>query len=139
MTEESITATSPAGVQFTVPCIPGKTSDGFHSFDELYWQRSILFAALLKNNPSRSWRSLKHHDGSNFEGWFIAGMILGEHQNKPITYHMPIGLWDILEGVPVLDLAFEWDGHTSGDVIERLTEWISSTTINSCSPIWETE
>lgn len=105
--------------------------------DELYEHQFALFAALIKHDPCRSWRSLKHHDGSSVkDGWFIAGMLLGEHNEKQITYHLPIKLWSILEGVPVIERSFKWDGHTSSDVIERLKDWTRGSTINYCYPIW---
>lgn len=36
----------------------GDLSDGFHTFNELYYQRMILFAALVKAYKSKAWKSL---------------------------------------------------------------------------------
>lgn len=97
-------------------------SDGYHSFDELYDHRHALFIALMRSHQSMSWRSRRHDDGSGFDGWFIAGMHL---PTGDITYHLPERLWGALDGVKELDLAPKWDGHTSADVVKRLSNWNS--------------
>lgn len=99
----------------------GKISDGYHTFDELYAHRILLFVCLLKSYPSISWKSKFHDDGSSFDGWFIAGMMLS---SGDITYHIPDRYWDMLEKIKVLDNAPKWDGHTPDDVIKRLSEWV---------------
>lgn len=106
--------------KLTIPCEVGEISDGYHTFNELYEHRCVLFLALMKCNVERSWVSKKHHDESCFEGWFIAGMNL---PTGPITYHLPMKYWDtILDKVccEILNCAPPWDGHTSNQVIERI-------------------
>jgi hypothetical protein len=76
--------------------VNGNTSDGYHTFNELYEHRIALFIALVLCNPLISWRSKLHDDGTSFEGWFIAGMHL---PTGDITYHLPMSDWDKLEGV----------------------------------------
>lgn len=121
---KGVTVTSESGVTSFVPCNPGETSDGYHTIDELYEHRFLLFAALMKNVPRGAWRSRLHADGSSYPGWFVAGMELPSMSgNTSITYHMPDRLWDLLDNIPVLDHAPEWDGHTSQDVLERLEQW----------------
>jgi hypothetical protein len=97
-------------------------SDGYHTFDELYKHRNILFCVLLsvltsENYKLPCWKSKKHSDGTMFEGdsgWFIAGI------GDSITYHMPINpYWDLLD-VEELETAPKWNGHTSNDVLENL-------------------
>lgn len=99
---------------------PGQISDGFHTFDELYSHRIILFISLMKCNKSISWKSRLHDDGSSFDGWFISGMNL---KQGTITYHIPERFWDMLSDVETLDVAPKFDGHTSDDVIKRLKQW----------------
>ena len=41
----------------------GEFSDGFHTFNSLYHQRLILFAALVNTFPTLAWKSHKHSDG----------------------------------------------------------------------------
>lgn len=102
--------------------ITGETSDGYHTFNELYEHRHALFIALSAeiDRPSVSvWMSKKHADGSEIEGWFIAGI---RSAAGDISYHIPMRLWNACEksGARILSVAPKWDGHTSKDVIERL-------------------
>jgi hypothetical protein len=105
--------------------VDGSTSDGFHTFDELYAHRCHLFAALMVSNPLAAWKSRKHSDGSSFEGWFVCGMTLG---GKQVSYHLPESMWDLVGYVDELETAPEWDGHTPADVVARLAEFCSSRT-----------
>jgi hypothetical protein len=103
-----------------LPCPVGKVSDGFHTFDELYAHRHILFIKLMNSHPDLSWKSRKHEDGSMYEGdWFIAGMNL---PTGDISYHLEGRFWDMAK-VQALDFAPAWDGHTSEDVLKRLSNW----------------
>lgn len=106
----------------------GEIFDGYHTFNELYDHRIALFIALLnviestgylkeRYKVKKVWKSWNHSDGTSFDGWFIAGM---ETQEGQITYHLPGIMFHKLE-VPSLDNAPTYDGHTSGDVLERLS------------------
>lgn len=103
-----------------IECETGKVSDGYHTFDELYDHRCLLFAALSQARPHECWKSKKHHDGSAWEGWFIAGMDL---DGETITYHLPERYWGFYTGEE-LETAPEWDGHTAADVVQRLIDWL---------------
>ena len=108
--------------KLTIECEVGKVSDGYHTFDELYAHRCTLFSALMKCNKPLAWKSLFHDDGSNFEGWFVAGMDL---PTGTVTYHLPINpFWERLMEVNTLEKAPIWDGHTSDDVIKRIVDWM---------------
>jgi hypothetical protein len=100
---------------------PEDTSDGFHTFAELYDHRRALTAVLAAlAAPKSSWRSKQHHpDGDPmFEGgWFIVGI---ELDTGTISYHYELKYWDDFAAVPVLEHAPLWDGHTPADVIDRL-------------------
>ena len=109
------------GPTVEIDCETGKVSDGYHTFDELYDHRCLNFLgfqAMLHYCPA--WKSRNHHDGSSFEGWFIAGIQLPEGQ---ISYHIPDKYWDLCKA-PEQKNAPEWDGHTSADVIDRLAGWL---------------
>lgn len=99
------------------PSITGDTSDGYHTFNELYAHRHALFIALMKCHKDKSWRSLLHSDGTMFAGWFIAGINTPDGQ---ATYHMPMSVWETTEGIETLRTAPEWDGHMPADVITRI-------------------
>lgn len=120
-----------------LPVINGETSDGYHTFDELYEHRIELWIALCKSifstigrcvpdsdgNPV--WRSKTHSDGTTIDGWFILGIYRAK--GEQITYHVPMNRWDdcwfAMEPVDLVtktERAPEFDGHTSIDVLERL-------------------
>ena len=118
---EGVTCISPKGKTFFIECKPDQTSDGYHTFEELYSHRCLLFLAFLGQHGG--WKSRKHGDGTDsYEGWFIAGT---ELNGKQITYHIPNKYWSIAL-VSELDKAPEFDGHTSNDVLHRLMEWLST-------------
>lgn len=95
----------------------GKVSDGYHTFDELYHHRAILFAVICNNNPELAWKSELHDTGDMYEGMFIVGIDTPKGQ---ATYHYDIEpYWDIFN-VKELDHAPKWDGHTSDDAIMRI-------------------
>lgn len=99
------------------PEITGNTSDGFHTFNELYTHRGYLFAMICADHLDIAWKSRWHADGSMFDGMFLAGI------NTPYgqaTYHMNIDpFWDVLK-VLELPAAPEWDGHTPTMALERI-------------------
>ena len=101
------------------------TSDGYHTFKELYEHRFVLWIALCKAlglaNHSQDryvWRSKKHSDGTSYDGWFILGM--NAYMGEQITYHLPIEMWEETNGFNDLEKALPFDGHTSMDVIKRI-------------------
>lgn len=107
-----------------IPGDVGEVSDGYHTFNELYDHRMLLFCALVSSNKHLAWKSIKHSDGTILgDDWFIAGMDLPQGS---ITYHLKMEYWTLLD-CRVLTHAPEWDGHTSHDVLERLKKWLHVT------------
>lgn len=96
-------------------------SDGYHTFGELYDHRITLYIALCRTLSFTKpvWRAQKHHDGSSFDGWFIMG--IESEPGKQISYHLPMSRWEQCRFAHTMDLAPEWDGHTSQDVLNRLS------------------
>lgn len=90
----------------------GEVSDKYHTFNELYECRHILFAALIKQVSEVSWKSKLHHDGTMFDNYFIAGIETAEGQ---YTFHIPMEHFDMFKCLE-LENAPEWDGHTTGDI-----------------------
>jgi hypothetical protein len=117
-------------------------SDGFHTFKELYEFRKV-YNAVLFNEWALGWyqveqgkekgvkylhqptsrynvhKSWKHFDGELCfgGGWFIVVAMLPTGQ---ISNHYEAKYWDLFK-IPETEKAlFEWDGHSSQDVLERL-------------------
>ena len=97
----------------------GDLSDGYHTFNDLYYQRMMLFAALVKQNKDKAWKSWKHEDGEFCfgGGWFIVGIDTPEGS---YTYHYEEQYYDLFECEELLE-AKHWDGHTEKDVTRLLS------------------
>lgn len=97
--------------------ITGDTSDGYHTFDELYDHRAKLFSVIVRCFKDRAWKSKIHHDGTMYDGMFIVGVDTSQGQ---ATYHYDIDpYWDIFD-CKELVCAPEWDGHTPEQAISRI-------------------
>lgn len=103
-------------------------SDGYHTLDELYDHRITLYIALAKRIRKTGddiyvWRSKHHSDG---ELCFGTGtqFVLGLHveNGEQIIYHIPVERWDETDFANTLEIAPEFDGHTSADVLQRLKD-----------------
>lgn len=104
--------------------IDGNTSDGYHTFNELYEFRKAYNIALFnewsasgKCSVHKSWR---HHDGELCfgGGWFIVVAVL---PNGQISNHYEAKDWDLFQIQETEKALFEFDGHTGQDVIARLS------------------
>lgn len=97
--------------------INGETSDGYHTFNELYHHRAVLFSVIVKTFSDKAWKSKQHNDGTMYDGMFIVGIETPEGQ---ATYHYDVDpYWDMFE-CRELERAPEWDGHTPAQAIERI-------------------
>jgi len=102
----------------------GSLSDGYHSFDELYYFRMMYNAMLVsewnKQGIYETNKSKRHHDGELCfgGGWFIVtamtpfGLISNHYDEK--YFH----LFDCEETETSIH---EYDGHWAHDVTERLS------------------
>lgn len=115
-------------------------SDGYHTFGELYEFRKMYNAALF-NEWANGWsetveseyqrsvsytkhkydvhKSWRHHDGELCfgGGWFIVVAILPTGQ---ISNHYKDQDWDLFRIPECEKEKYEYDGHTSADVLLRL-------------------
>ena len=118
----------------------GEMSDGYHTFNGLYYQRMVLFAALVKAHKDRAWKSLRHEDGELCfgGGWFIVGI---DTPQGSYTYHYEDKDWKLFDCVE-LPVAKHWDGHTEEDVTRLLSldvrpvargKWTGNKRHQSCS------
>lgn len=95
----------------------GNVSDGYHTFNELYHHRAVLFSVICNANKDKAWKSKLHDTGDMYEGMFIVGI---ETPNGQATYHYDINpYWDMFD-VNELPKAPKWDGHSPADAIERI-------------------
>ena len=99
----------------------GEFSDGYHTFNQLYHQRAMLFATIVNLNKDISWKSWKHEDGKYCFGhdgeWFIVGVDTPEGS---YTYHYSKEYWDLFK-CQELECGKPWDGHTEKDVDRLLS------------------
>lgn len=97
----------------------GDVSDGYHTFNGLYYQRMILFAALVKAYKDKAWKSHRHEDGELCfgGGWFIVGIDTPEGS---FTYHYEDKDWDRFD-CQELPVAKHWDGHREENVTRLMS------------------
>ena len=118
--------------------IDGNTSDGYHTFNELYHHRAVLFSVIVKIFADRAWKSKLHADGTMYDGMFIVGI---ETPDGQATYHYDIDpYWNMFQCKEV-GRAPEWDGHTPDQAIERIGKLIDCKidrpTCNDVGDDWE--
>ena len=103
--------------------VSGDTSDGYHTFNELYDFRKAYNAALFNEWAASGkysvHKSKRHYDGKECfgGGWFI---VVAQLPNGQISNHYEMKDWDKFQ-LPEADKAlFEYDNHTGADVLHRL-------------------
>lgn len=116
----------------TINITPEGISDGYHTFDELYYYRLCYNASfintlvkLIEENPDKFkdikvCKSKKHFGGEPCYGggWFIV-MI-----NTPwgqISNHYKLEYWDMFN-CRAINVSWKWDGHSMKEAMERLNK-----------------
>lgn len=95
----------------------GEFSDGYHTFNELYHHRAVLFSVICNMFPEKAWKSKLHDTGDMYDGMFIVGI---ETEQGQATYHYDVEpYWDMFK-VKELEKAPKYDGHTPSDAIDRI-------------------
>lgn len=98
----------------TFKIVNGDMSDGYHTFDELYEHRCALYVLLCLQAPEYCfWRP-------DFEGWFVLYIDIPIPGIGQISYHIPNGMFYLIENKIKQDDDHKWDGHKSKDVVNRL-------------------
>ncbi len=90
----------------------GEVSDGYHTFNELYHHRMILFSIICNQNKEKAWKSWNHADGTMYDDYFIVGITTNEGD---YTYHYHKDNWGYFK-VKTIEFAPEWDGHKPEDI-----------------------
>ena len=104
--------------------VTGDTSDGYHTFNELYDYRRVYNAALFNEWASQGkydvHKSWKHSDGKDCfgGGWFI---VVAELPTGQASNHYEAQYWDNFV-IPSKDTANEYDGHTPNQALSRIAQ-----------------
>lgn len=93
-------------------------SDGYHTIDELYQHRILLFLLFCKTSPYVSY----YKEDPNTPDWVILYLYPYPYKSFQISYHVPKVYLPEIEKFAVKDPDHVWDGHTSNDVLMRLEE-----------------
>lgn len=106
------------------------TSDGYHTFKELYEFRLLYNACFFNKLASTAWicdthKSKKHYEGDDCfgGGWFI---VMAQLPTGQISNHYELKDWDLFQ-IPEKEKANKWDGHTPKDVADRIREYLTPT------------
>ena len=104
-----------------LPCDTQSVSDGFHTFEELYTHRHMLWMLVLKHYKDSAFKTYRDENGVRMEGYFIAGL---NTEYGQLTYHIPDIYWSYLD-IPEIPKNEGYDNHTSKDVLDRLSTLIN--------------
>ena len=112
--------------EIEIDCETGQVSDGYHTFDELYEHRCLLWALLINSFdeyalPGDAFKTRKNDKGEEWPGWFIAGIQTVKYGQ--VTYHLPDKYWDLV-WAPEFERNADYDGHTAADVTQRLAQLV---------------
>jgi hypothetical protein len=106
------------------------TSDGYHTFKELYEFRLLLNAALFNSWAEHEdqvmvFKSKLHSDGTipfNDPNWFI---VVAELPTGQISFHYEMKDWNLFKISEVV-MPPTYDGHTTSDVAKRLRAFLQA-------------
>lgn len=108
--------------------MPGVTSDGYHTFNELYQYRmlynAVLFNEWAYQDKFNVHKSIRHSDGELCfgGGWFI---VVAELPTGQISNHYKLDHWDLFQIRPVA-VPVAYDGHTPQVAAQRLTDLLKN-------------
>lgn len=89
----------------------GDVSDGYHTFNELYDHRNLIFIALCLQMPEKArWKP-------HYPGWPVLFLELPHAQ---ISYHVQDKYLHLFAYKIERDDTYVWDGHSAEDVLGRL-------------------
>lgn len=116
--------------------ITGETSDGYHTFNELYDYRKV-YNALLFNEWAASGKygvhkSWKHSDGELCfgGGWFI---VVAQLPTGQVSNHYKTEDWNLFQ-VEERPIPYTYDGHTPQIALARLKELSTNSVKEGAQP-----
>ena len=90
-------------------------TDGCYTFEDLYYQRTILVAALCRTYRNRSWKSRIVSSTESHEGRFLVGI---DTPNGEYTVHIKNQYWELFD---IVELVYSPDIDTDyPDGVDRL-------------------
>ena len=105
----------------------GEVSDGYHTFNELYYYRMLYNAAffneLAKNTGIKVMKSKRHSDGKPCFDDADMFIVQAELPTGQVSNHYSMEDWDKFK-VDEVEVADEWDGHTPQQAAERIEKFI---------------
>lgn len=105
------------------------TSDGYHTFKELYEFRKLYNACLFnewaKQGINDVHKSKRHNDGELCFGRDEYFIVVARLPTGQISNHYPMIDWDLFKCEEVERAKEKWDGHSSQDVATRLTQYLT--------------
>lgn len=96
----------------------GRLSDGYHTFDELYFHRMMLFSIICNKYKHIAWKSQLHDDGTMYDNYFIVGITTKEGD---YSYHYHMEYWGHFKNIKELEKAPKYDGHKPSDIVRLLS------------------
>ena len=113
-----------------LPVVDENTSDGYHTFKELYEFRRLYNVALFNEWYSQGkynvHKSQRHYDGELCFGRDDYFVVVATLPTGQISNHYPMSDWDLFKCEAVEKAKAQWDGHTSQDVATRLLSFLQS-------------
>lgn len=115
--------------------VDGDMSDGYHTFDELYEHRCLLFLLWLVEEQLLCKRlevacRVVYYQLEHYEGWDLVQTYV---DNKQISYHVPAKYRHVLVSNFVEDkkLTEKFDGHSSKTTVSRMVQRLFEATKES--------
>lgn len=128
-------------IEAATPEITENTSDGFHTFGELYEARMLYHALWVNTSQAFAYaiisdsdlpasagydhvKSWRHSDGEECfgGGWFI---VVSQTPSGQISQHYKAEHWDLFK-CPSVDTPPTYDNHTNADVLARLRDLLEA-------------
>ncbi len=109
----------------TFKIVDGEISDGYHTFDELYDHRCLLYLTWLVQEQRLGSERRVYFVRNHYPNWDLLVAYINDEQ---VSYHIRIYYRDILEKhfKEVDEKEHEFDGYTPEDVADRLRDNLRS-------------
>lgn len=109
--------------------ITENTSDGYHTFKELYQWRLYLQAGFFNNLDHKKYdvhKSKQDNDGHHIKPCFDGNyfVVMAELPTGQISNHYDLKYWDVFQ-IPEKEFSNVWDKHSSYEALTRLNQFVT--------------